>query len=101
MITTRCVVCGQEFEAVRKSAKYCSNKCKQKKKRGVYAPVWRESTPDISVAAAPVECEAMVQEAHRLANDFGRLSKTAPYQLQAKFARLSTAIQGALEDEGL
>ena len=100
-VTRECVVCHRQFEAQRKSALYCSNKCKQKKKRGVYKPVWRPEKPDISVAATPIECQAIVQEAHRVANDFGRLSATAPYQLQPKFARLAAALSAALDEEGL
>lgn len=30
MITQKCNFCGNEFDAVRKSAKYCSNSCKTK-----------------------------------------------------------------------
>ena len=100
-VTRRCVVCHEEFEAQRTSALYCSNKCKQKKKRGVYEPLLPDCPPDVSVMAPPVHCEAMVQEAHRLANDFNALARTAPYQLQPKFARLATALQEALESEGL
>lgn len=103
--TMTCRVCGKEFQARHTPAYYCSNKCKQKEKRRrqkrPYEPVFPPKPPDVSVKAAPVECAAAVQEAHRLANDFGRLSTTAPYQLRAKFARLSSALAAALEAEGL
>lgn len=104
-ITKRCGACGAEFEAQRSSAKFCSTRCRKRahdaRHRRPYEPVLPPKPPDVSVAAAPVECEAALQTAHRLANDFGRLSRTAPYQLQAKFARISAAIAAALEEEGL
>lgn len=107
MITKICDVCGAEFEARRDSAMYCSNKCKMKKRRDdqkkriKYRPIFSDKPPDIPAESVPVECVTAVQEAHRLANDFGRLSRTAPYQLRAKFARLSAALFKALEDESL
>lgn len=102
MVKTVCKVCGSVFEAKRKGAMYCSNACKQKAKRGgAFAPVWPDTPPDVSVQASVVECQASLQEAHRLANDFARYSKTAPYQMRARFARLSRALAGALDAEGL
>lgn len=107
MITKTCEVCGAEFEARRDSAQYCSNRCKmrkhreKKRERIKYRPVFPDKPPEIPSEPAPVECIAAVQEAHRLANDFGRMSKTAPYQLRAKFARISAALFEALEGEGL
>ena len=107
MVTKVCDVCGTSFEARRSDAMYCSNKCKMKKRRDErrnrikFRPVFSDKPPDIPDASVPIECEAAVQEAHKLANDFGRLARTAPYQLRARFARLSAAIYRALEDEGL
>ena len=107
MITKTCPVCHEKFEALRSSAVYCSNKCKMKKrreeykKRVKYRQVFPDKPPEIPAESVPIECETAVQEAHRLVNDFGRLARTAPYQLRAKFARLSAAIYKALEDEGL
>ena len=107
MVTKVCVVCGMRFEAGRSDAMYCSNKCKMKKrrddrrKRVRYRQVFPDKPPEIPSVSVPAECETAVQEAHRLVNDFGRLARTAPYQLRARFARLSAAIYKALEEEGL
>lgn len=107
MVVKKCEICGEEFEAQRDSARFCSKACKQKnyyqkhKKKIQYVPIWPDRAPDVSVKAAPVECQAVVQEAHRLVNDLARLSRTAPYQLRAKFGRLSAAFLAALEEESL
>ena len=34
MITIRCEQCGQEFQAQRRSAKFCSGLCRQHRRRG-------------------------------------------------------------------
>ena len=100
-----CRVCGAEFQARHTPAYYCSNACKQKAKRQrgakPYEPVFPAKAPDVSAPAVPAECERAVAEAHRLANDLGRLSRSAPFQLRARFGRIGEALARALEAEGL
>lgn len=97
----RCVQCGGEFTASRRNAMYCSNKCKQRAKneRNRAHRVW--VAPPAPPKPAPRDLESAVMDAHRVANDLGRLAASGPYQLRAACARMSAAIQLALEAEGL
>jgi len=97
----RCVQCGAAFIASRRSAMYCSNKCKQaaKRERNQRHRVW--CAPPEPPKPAPKDLESAVMDAHRVANDLGRLASSGPYQLRAACARMSAAIQLALEAEGL
>ena len=109
MVLQKCVVCGKQFEAQRKSAKYCSTRCKSRhhrdSKRPRYVPEFRPFPPDDlteSEKQAMKEVEAALLMALRAANDLGRLSeaKRVPYQLKAKCSRISSAISEALRLEG-
>lgn len=97
----RCVQCGREFAASRSNAMYCSNRCKQRAKneRNRAHRVW--TAPPEPPKPAPRDLETAVMDAHRVANDLGRLASGGPYQLRAACARMSAAIQLALEAEGL
>ena len=103
--TMTCRVCGREFQARHTPAYYCSNACKQKAKRRrqrrPYEPVEPPRRPAPDQPAPPADCVSAVQDAQRVANDLGRLSATAPYQLRPRFARLAEAFTAALEAEGL
>ena len=101
MPTMRCAACGAEFDASRSDAKYCSNRCKQraKRERAKPRPVW--TRPPSPPKPASREVEAAFIAAHRVANDLGRLAANGPYQLRAACARVSSALQAALEAEGL
>lgn len=99
-VTVVCEVCGKAFEASRRSAKYCSNACKMRKRnRAGYRKDWvKPPAPDPAAAA---EVQRALMDAHRAANDIGRLAATAPLPLRAACARISQAIHDALKAEGL
>lgn len=99
MIEAVCVVCGRRFAAERSTAQYCSNACKMRKRNHKeYVPVY--SAPPEPPEAPPADVQAAVVAAHRVANDMGRLSERAPWQLRAACGRISAAIQAALDAEG-
>ena len=100
----KCEICGAAFPAKRRDARFCSDRCKQQahrnRRRPRYTKDW--SAPvERPVEDPPESAVEAVTAAHRAANDLGRLASTGPYQLRAKFARVSAAIQAALDEEGL
>ena len=100
-----CDVCGKTYTPQRSDSKYCSAACRQKalrlRNRPRYVPVWSAPVERAEPVQPPRDAEAAVLAAHRAANDLGRLSRSGPYQLRAAFARISEAIQAALDAEGL
>jgi len=95
-----CEVCGKTFEAERRSAKYCSNACKMRKRNNKgYRKDWTK--PAAPGGASLAEVQQALMDAKRAANDLGKLASTAPYQLRAACARISCAIHDALKAEGL
>ena len=100
----QCDVCGRAYTPQRSSSKYCSAACRQKaqriRNRPQYVPVWSAPVERAEPAKVPRDAEAAVLAAHRAANDLGRLSRSGPHQLRAAFARISEAIQSALDAEG-
>lgn len=100
----KCEICGTPFSAKRSDARFCSNRCKQQAHRNRRRPRFTKdwSAPVERPAEDPPESAVeAVLSAHRVANDLGRLASTGPYQLRAKFARVSAALQAALDEEGL
>ena len=100
----QCDVCGKSYTPSRSDSKYCSHACREKarrlRNRPRYVPVWSAPVERGEVVHTPKDAEAAVLAAHRAANDLGRLSRSGPYQLRAAFARISEAIQSALDAEG-
>lgn len=99
-----CDICGKVYQPKREGSMYCSAACRQKAKRRRRAP---KRLPDWCAPPEASEIElsdftvGKFQEAHRLANDFGMLAAKGPYQLRARCARISRAIQDALDAEGV
>ena len=94
-----CEVCGKPFESSRRDAKYCSNKCKMKKRNSKgYRKDWVRPAPP--AGASVEEVQRALMDAQRAANDLGKLSASAPYQLRAACQRISRAIHDALKAEG-
>lgn len=96
----KCDVCGKEYEAKRKTSKYCSNTCRSRASRahaftGELKPV-KKRPP---VQKTPVS--DLVQRAHMVAADFSRYSLVEPAPLCLKLRRIADGIETTLKREGL
>lgn len=96
----RCEICGREFQAQRKSAKYCSATCRKRKERGyVYRGKLKPPVPSASMSEA--EILSVIQAAHVAASDLSRASLLTPSPLCLSLQRAAKAIEDALRREGL
>ncbi|MBS4873944.1 MAG: hypothetical protein KHZ79_06190 [Atopobium minutum] len=95
-----CEVCGREFTAQRKTAKYCSNKCRLMSQRGV--PYIGELQPPAATAImTAAEVQSTVQQAHIVASDLSRASMMTYSPLCLKLRRVAKKLEDALRGEGL
>ena len=96
---TYCVMCGKPFVAQRKTAKYCSNRCKMQAKRSFPAPDM--DAPRMEFAVTLDEAAKVVQDAHRVTDDMSRTGERAPEPLGGKLRRCAEGFADVLGREGL
>ncbi len=96
----RCEICGREFTAQRKTAKYCSNRCRLMNQRG-HAYHGELQPPAPNAAMSNDEVLEAIQRAHIAASDLSRASMLTPSPLCLKLGRISRKIESALRGEGL
>lgn len=96
----RCEICGREFKAQRKSAKYCSNKCRLMAQRGIefHGEI---QTVEPSAALSDDEVLEIVQRAHIVASDLSRASMLTPSPLCLSLGRIAKKLEKSLRGEGL
>ena len=97
-----CPICGELYEAKTRNKRYCSGRCRTAAHR-MHAETFRQFEAAFEVPPSPVltvDCMNALRRANITANDFYFLSRTAPYQLRAKFDRIANAISDALLQEG-
>lgn len=96
----RCEICGCEFAAKRKTARFCSNTCRSRASRGyIYEG---ELEPPVPSARMNVdEVNGVVQRAHMTAADMSRASMFTAAPLCLKLRRAAKRIEDALRGEGL
>lgn len=95
----RCEICGREFAAKRRTAKYCSEACKKRYQRGTAVPPLSPTDPTFSMPREAVL--KAVQDAHDAAGDLSRASMHTSSPLCHSLARVARAIEEALRGEGL
>lgn len=97
----QCAMCGKQFHAQRKTAKYCSGRCRVQAHRG-YAPMLPDAPPvvDAKTDSAIDDTAILIGEAKQLSAAFLQLSKVAPLQLRAGCERVGASLYAALEREG-
>ena len=96
-LTFVCQNCGAEFEATRKDAKYCSDRCRQASHRGNTSPL----AMPVPKAVTQADIVAAVGRAHAMASDLSRLAAYAEPGVGAKFRRLSREFETSLRNVGL
>ena len=96
----RCEICGKEFIAQRKTAKYCSDRCRKRNERG-YAFAGELEAPDLSITMPESDVLAVIQQAHTTAADLSRASMYTPAPLCLKLRNVARKLEGALRGEGL
>lgn len=96
-----CELCGREFVARRSTAKWCSDACKMRWHRGTVAlPGSLEpATPRVCMSAEDVA--AVIEDAHRAAQDLSRASMLTRQPLSGRLGSASAKIEAALRGEGL
>ncbi len=94
-----CQVCGREFRAQRRSARFCSPCCRKRAQRRRDESAVLPDAPPIVAPGAGALAYA-VGDARRLADYFGRLSAAGPAPARPGCARVRAAVEGALDAEG-
>ena len=94
-----CEICGQEFVAKRKTARFCSTRCRTRACRGCTSEASPEPVP--TVGMSDEEVFSIVVRAYDTAADLSRaaLYTSAPLCLSLK--RVATKLHDALRKEGL
>lgn len=95
----RCEICGREFAAKRRTAKYCSEACKKRHQRGTAVPPLTPINPTFSMPQEAVL--KIVHDAHGVASDLSRASMHTSAPLCHALARVSRVLEDALRGEGL
>lgn len=95
----RCEICGRDFVAKRRTARYCSEACKKRHQRGTVVPPLTPVDPTFSMPQETVL--KAVQDAHNVAGDLSRASMHTSSPLCHSLARVARAIEEALRGEGL
>lgn len=95
----RCEICGREFVAQRRTAKYCSEACKKRHQRGMAVSPLSPIDPTFSLPQEAVL--KAVDDAHAAASDLSRASMHTAAPLCHALARVAKAIEEALRGEGL
>lgn len=101
----RCEICGREFVARRSTARFCSNRCRQRNhqrrhpERGIF--VGSIEPPDLTVSMDDDEVSGIIQQAHVTASDLARASLYTPSPLCLKLRTVARKLEDALRGEGL
>ena len=99
-----CEICGREFVAKRSTARFCSNRCRQRnaRMRGEgYVFVGEVLPPDTTATMTDDEVSGIIQQAHITASDLSRASLYTPSPLCLKLKNVARKLEGALRGEGL
>jgi hypothetical protein len=95
----RCEYCGREFEARRSTARFCSAACRQRHHRALAYSGTELPRPTMSMSKE--DALQIVTRAHEVASDMSRASMLVSAPLCLSLAKVSAAIEDALESEGL
>lgn len=96
----KCEVCGREFEAKRKTARFCSSTCRSRSFRG-YEYRGEQEPPAIRCAMTDDDIAAAVQDAHAAARNLSRAAMFATSPLCLRLASAAHGMEKALGEEGL
>ncbi len=95
-----CEICGREFVAKRKDARYCSGACRMRKTRGEMF-IGELQPPDTTASMNDDEVLSVIQQAHCTAADLSRASLYTPAPISLKLRNVARKLEGALRGEGL
>jgi len=99
-VIKRCEVCGREFQAQRRTARFCSATCRSRAARS-HAFTGGIEAPDPSTRMTMDEVGEIVQRAHVAASDMSRASMLATSPLCLRLRRAAKGIEDILRGEGL
>lgn len=97
-----CEICGKEFVAKRKTARFCSSTCRSRyfrAHRGQPVSPLELVEPVFNIPRETVE--KTIQDAHALASDLSRASMHTPSPLCLSLSRIAACLDDALRSEGL
>ena len=98
MTVAKCESCGREFDAKRSTAKYCSDRCRQRAHRRL-APLMPDEPITVEKRATMEEVLIAVSDARKISNRMVQLSRTAPRPLRPGCERIGEAIALAIAKE--
>lgn len=96
----KCEVCGREFQAQRKTARFCSATCRSRSARG-YEYHGELQPPMPTASMSEDEVLGVVQQAHIAASDMSRASMMTSAPLCLRLKRAAKKMEDALRGEGL
>lgn len=95
----KCEYCGREFEAKRSTARFCSATCRSRHHRAM--AYTGKGIPRPVMSMSKEDALQIVTRAHEVASDMSRASMLVSAPLCLSLAKVSAAIEDALESEGL
>ncbi|WP_282191915.1 hypothetical protein [Adlercreutzia caecimuris] len=96
----KCEVCGREFAAKRRTARFCSSTCRSRAHRGYPCPdAGRGPRPEALMTAD--EVVEVVQRAHQCATDLSLAAMLTSSPLCLSLSSAATKVEDALRSEGL
>lgn len=94
-----CELCGCQFVAKNKRARFCSSSCRAKNYRGAFVPPIEP--PKITIIMDIEEVHQIVSNAHASASDLSRASKHTEPPLSNTLGRVAADFEESLRREGL
>lgn len=93
-----CACCGKPFEAKRSTARFCSDRCRNRN-HYIGRAVIPDEPAEVFVPESFDDVADALQDARRVSNTLARLSHTGPRQLRAGCQRIADAIALAIRKE--
>ena len=95
-----CDVCGRVFDAKRKTAKYCCNRCRVAAQR-LHRHPEQIVPPPVNFRMSMDEVSAVIERAHTSAEDLSRASMSTDAPLSHHLGRCAKSFEESLRREGL
>lgn len=95
----RCEICGREFRAKRKTARFCSSTCRSRAARG--SALFEGDEPSLTISLTTDEVAEIINRAHIAASDLSRASMLTPSPLCLKLQRVAKKFEETMRSEQL
>jgi hypothetical protein len=101
-VRKKCASCGKPFEAKRATAKYCGDRCRQRKHRKPDAPSELPAPVDIGVTAGvTATTQAALERADRADSPAGQAALALARRIDAGSAETGSALASMVRQHGV